>query len=87
MNIKSVTILENDVVLVEYDNESKEYKLTDLVDSWIQDNLSSGDCKKFNFVIKDKGGYFEINVLLYSLEGEEVLLDNIIIDEDFIKHS
>ena len=83
--IKNVTILKDNIVLVDCD-ESHEFYLSELLDSRINELLTASDFKKLNYVVKDKGSYFEINVLLYSLQGEEVLLDNIIIDEDFINH-
>ena len=88
MNILKVFIDKDKTVRVEYDNfDENSYPLNSLVAYWITENLTSGDFALLDFKIKDKSQYWEINVILYSKDGKEVLLDNIVIDEDFIKHS
>ncbi len=91
MQIQKVFIDKDKTVIVEYIRDNglieRHYPLNDLVAYWITENLTSGDFDLLDFIIKDKAQYWEINVVLYSKDGKPVLLDNIVIDEDFIKHS
>ena len=51
------------------------------------DSRGNADFKLLDFKVVERETFWEINVILYSKDGTPVLLDNIIIDEDFIKHS
>ena len=88
MEIRDVTITKDSIFVEYFDEEPRELEF----DIAGQVNSCLGELSEAQFNLIDikkvnRGSYFEVNFYLYSANGEEVLLDMIIIDEDFIKHS